>query len=133
MYLRIIFTASFTANHQSARIHMNIPVLVLVGSQLLFSIGDFMGRVYMTRYGFCAAAFVSWWFAAYFALKSVAMVGQLYVFAFMPLGKTMALFGAVSILLSNILGFLFLKEILSPVAYAGITLAVIAFIVMVFK
>jgi hypothetical protein len=33
---------------------MNVPILVLVGSQILYTTGDFMGRVYMTRYGFSA-------------------------------------------------------------------------------
>jgi hypothetical protein len=112
---------------------MNMPLLVLIGCQLLFSIGDFMGRVYMVRYGFTAAAFMTWWFAGYFLIKSVAMVGQLYVFTAFPLGKTMALFGAVSILLSNVLGFLLLKEVLSPAAYAGVSLAILAFIVMMFR
>jgi hypothetical protein len=112
---------------------MNIPLVVLICCQLLYSAGDFMGRVYMVRYGFCAAAFLSWWFAVYFIIKSIAMVGQLYVFTSVPLGKTMALFGAVSILLSNVLGFLLLKEVLSPAAYAGVSLAIIAFIVMIFR
>lgn len=110
-----------------------MPVLILVASQLLYTTGDFMGRVYMGRYGFSAAAFLSWWFAVYFILRTIAMFGQLYVFTAMPLGKTMALFGAVSILLSNVLGLLLLKEVLSPTAYAGVTLAIVAFVILVFK
>jgi hypothetical protein len=35
------------------------------------------------------------------------------------------LFGATSIVLANILGFLLLKEVLSPGAYIGVTLAVL--------
>ncbi|MBN1386476.1 hypothetical protein JW968_05895 [Candidatus Woesearchaeota archaeon] len=42
----------------------------------------------------------------------------------------MALFGAVSIMLANLLGFLVLKEVLNPWAYVGVTLAVVAFIVL---
>jgi hypothetical protein len=42
------------------------------------------------------------------------MFGQLYVFTAIDLGKTMALFGAFSIILANSLGFLVLKEVLSP-------------------
>ena len=112
---------------------MNLPILVLVASQVLYTASDFMGRVYMVRYGFCAAAFLSWWFAGYFGIRTVAMFGQLYVFSAVPLGKTMALFGAVSILLSNALGLLFLKEVLSPIAYLGVSLALIAFVVMAFR
>ncbi|MDD3156254.1 MAG: hypothetical protein PHP14_02410 [Candidatus Pacebacteria bacterium] len=58
------------------------------------------------------------------------MFGQLYVFTVIELGKTMALFGAFSIILANVLGLLVLKEILSPGAYIGVSLAVIAFIVL---
>jgi len=58
------------------------------------------------------------------------MFGQLHVFTAVELGKTMALFGAVSIVLANILGFLVLKEVLSPGAYIGVSLAVIAFLVL---
>jgi hypothetical protein len=109
---------------------MSMAVLILVASQLLYTTGDLMGRVYMARYGFCAAAFLSWWFAVYFILRTIAMFGQLYVFTLVELGKTMAMFGAVSIVLSNVLGLLVLKEVLSPGVYMGVSLAVIAFIVL---
>jgi uncharacterized membrane protein len=42
----------------------------------------------------------------------------------------MALLGATSIVLSNVLGFFFLRESLSPVAYLGVALAVAAILVM---
>ena len=60
------------------------------------------------------------------------MFGQLYVSTVIELGKTMALFGAASIILANILGLLVLKEVLSPTTYIGVTLAVIAFILLAF-
>jgi multidrug transporter EmrE-like cation transporter len=47
-----------------------------------------------------------------------------------PIGKTMALFGATSIVVVNVLGFLLLGEILSPQAYLAIGLVVFAFVVM---
>jgi hypothetical protein len=112
---------------------MNKAIIVLVATQILYSAGDFMARACMARYGFCAAAFFSIWFAAYFAMRTIAMFGQLWVFASVPLGKSMALFGAVSIVLSNVLGFLFLKEVLTPPTYVGISLAVLAFLVMLFR
>jgi hypothetical protein len=70
----------------------------------------------MTKYGFKPAAFFSVWFGLYFLLRTVAMFGQLYIFTTIELGKTMALFGAVSIILSNLLGFLILKEVLHCVS-----------------
>ena len=105
-------------------------IIILVGSQLLFTSSDLIARYYMTRLGFTASAFISLWFLAYLVIRTVATFGQLYVFSSIDLGKTMALFGAVSIILANALGLLVLKEVLSPTAYIGVTLAVIAFIVL---
>ncbi len=112
---------------------MNWSVIILVGSQLLFSTGDVIARTYMRKYGFSVATFLSLWFAVYFAIRTVAMFGQLYVFTTVQLGKTMALFGAVSIVLSNVLGLLVLKEVLSPVSYAAVSLAIAAFIIMALR
>ena len=108
-------------------------LMILVGTQLVYSISDFMGRFYMAKYGFHGASFVSPWFLWYQVIRQIAMFGQLYVFTCVQLGKTMALLGATSIIISNVLGFLFLKEVLSPVAYAGVTLAVISILIMAFR
>ncbi|MFH1376001.1 MAG: hypothetical protein ABIH25_00020 [Candidatus Woesearchaeota archaeon] len=109
---------------------MNWPIIILVGAQLLFTTSDLLARTYMPKQGFVLATFLSVWFTSYFIIRIIAMFGQLYVFTTIELGKTMALFGAVSIILANILGLLVLKEILSPWAYVGISLAVIAFIIL---
>lgn len=106
---------------------------ILLGTQLIFSASDFMGRLYMARYGFGWRTFFTSWFVVYFIIRQVATVGQLYIFAHVPLGKTMALFAAASIILSNVLGFFFLHEMLSPTAYVGVTLAVMAVLVMAFR
>jgi hypothetical protein len=58
------------------------------------------------------------------------MFGQLYIFTTTELGKTMALFGAVSIILSNLLGFLVLKEVLPVGVYVGVSFAVVAFLIL---
>jgi multidrug transporter EmrE-like cation transporter len=106
------------------------PIVVVVGTQLLFSVGDLMARANMRKHGFTAAAFLNLSFLVYIVSRQLATVGQLYVLATVPLGKTMALFGAASIILANVLGVLLLGDLLSPRAYAGIALAVLAFIVM---
>jgi multidrug transporter EmrE-like cation transporter len=89
-----------------------------------------MGRAYMARYGFRLSTFLSLWFLIYLIVRQIATFGQVYVFANIQLGKTMALFGAVSIVLSNIIGLLYLGETLSFLSYFGICLAILAFIVM---
>ena len=68
-----------------------------------------------------------------FILRQVAMLKQLYVFAHMPLGKTIAVLSAVSIVLSNVVGVLFLREVLPPVGYAGVMLAILAIVILAFK
>ena len=117
-------------------IAMNVllhPLVVLLGTQLVYTCSDFMGRYYMKKYGFDLGTFTSGWFWAYQAIRQVAMCGQLYIFAHVPLGKTMALLGATSIVLSNVLGLLFLKEMLSPVGYVGVALAVAAILVLALR
>ena len=108
-------------------------MLILIGTPLVYSASDFMGRFYMSKYGFHGSTFLSPWFWWYQGIRQIAMFGQLYIFACVPLGKTMALLGATSIVVSNVLGFLFLKEVLSPVAYAGVSLAVLSILILAFR
>ena len=106
------------------------PVLVVVTTQLIFSVGDLMARANMRKHGFTLAAFLKLWFFVYIASRQVATLGQLYILATVPIGRTMALFGAASIVLANLLGVLLLGDFLSMRSYAGIALAVLAFTVM---
>jgi multidrug transporter EmrE-like cation transporter len=106
------------------------PVVVVVGTQLLFSVGDLMARANMRKHGFTAAAFLNVSFLVYILSRQLATVGQMYVLATVPIGKTMALFGAGSIVLANVLGVLLLGDVVSMRSYAGIALAVMAFLVM---
>jgi hypothetical protein len=106
------------------------PVVVVVTTQLIFSVGDLMARANMRKHGFTLAAFLKLWFLLYIASRQVATVGQLYILASVPIGRTMALFGAASIVLANLLGVLLLGDFLSMRSYAGIALAVLAFTVM---
>lgn len=103
------------------------PLLIIVATQLLFTTGDLIARANMRHNPFSASTFLSWWFLLYFLIRQVAMFGQLYVFSALQIGKTMALFSATSIVLVNVLGFLFLGEILSLQAYLAIGLVVLAF------
>ena len=109
---------------------MNWPIIIIIGTQLLFTTSDLLARNYMPKQGFVLSTFLSGWFLLYFSIRIIAMFGQLYIFTAIELGKTMAMFGAISIILANLLGLLVLKEVLSPGAYIGVTLAVIAFIIL---
>lgn len=112
---------------------MSHPLVVILIAQGFYTVSDLMGRYYMHRLGFQASAFITPWFLGYFLLRQVAMFGQLYVFAHVPLGKTIAILSAASIVFSNALGFLLLGEILSPVSYFGVSLAVVAVLIMAFR
>jgi uncharacterized membrane protein len=109
------------------------PLYILIGAQILYTGGDMMARMFIPAYGF------SWGLAAqpivwlYFAARLVATVGQLYVLANFQLGTSAALFGAASIILANILSVLVLHEVLSPVAYLGVALAIIAFLIIAMR
>ena len=109
------------------------PILVVALTQILFTTSDVVGRHMMTTTGFTPASFFSGWFLFYFLIRNLAMFGQLYVFSKIELGHTMALFGAVSIIMANGLGFLFFKEALSLPVYVGVTLAVLAFVVLALR
>ena len=87
----------------------------------------------MRQSPFVVSTFISWWFLTYFIIRQVAMFGQLYVFSALQVGKTMALFGATSIMIVNVLGILLLGELLSWQAYVGVAIAVLAFVVLAFS
>lgn len=86
----------------------------------------------MPKLGFHMATFMSWWFALYIAVRIPAVFGQLYVFTRLDLSRTMTLFSAMSLVLVNMLGFLLFREILAPLAYAGIFLALTAFLLVAY-
>ena len=112
---------------------MNVSIFILVITQILYTATDFWGKVMMSRSGFSIGTIISFEFLWYYILRIIPTIGQLYVFSQNNLGKSMALFGAVSIVLSNIIGILFLSESLTTVQYIGTSLAVLAFIVLGIK
>jgi uncharacterized membrane protein len=79
---------------------------------------------------FALSTFLSWWFLLYFALRQIALFGQLYVFSAPQLGRTMALFGATSLVVVNVLDILLPGEVLSPQACLAIGLVILGFVVL---
>lgn len=112
---------------------MNLPLFIIIGSQLLFTISDLLARHNMQLSGFKTATFLSWWFLVYAAIRTIATFGQLFIFTQMEVGRTMAMFGATSLVLVNLLGFLILGEKLSLPVYFGIMLAVVAVLIVGFS
>lgn len=106
------------------------PILMIVLSQAFFTAGDLLARANLRASGFTLQAFFSGWFLVYVVLRTIATFAQLYVFATVELGRSMALFGAMSIVLANVLAVLLLGEVLSVGGYLGVALAVSAFLVL---
>ena len=109
---------------------MNYTLLILVFTQLLFTGSDLLARYNIQKQGLSVATFFSTWFFVFFLFRILATFGQLYVLGNIELGKTMALFGATSIVLANVLGFLVLNETLAVGSYLGVSLAVVAFLIL---
>jgi len=105
-------------------------ILIVIISQLLFTASDLLARHFMSTQGFNVSTFVAWWFLIYVGIRTIATFGQLFIFTQLEVGKTMALFGATSLVLVNVLGLLILKEQLSLPVYFGILLAVTAILVV---
>jgi len=84
----------------------------------------------MSENGFKLSTFISVWFLAYTIIRIIATFGQLYIFTQLEVGRTMALFGASSLVLVNVLGLLILKEQMSLTVYFGIMLAILAILVV---
>jgi multidrug transporter EmrE-like cation transporter len=106
------------------------PAFIIIGAQALFSISDVMGRMAMKSQGFTLASFFTWWFLIYTVIRQIAVFGQLYIYSTMELGRTVALFGAGSIIIGNLIGFLYLKETMSLPVYVGVSLAICAFLAL---
>jgi hypothetical protein len=102
-------------------------------SQALGTTTDFMGRYYMSRLGFGPATFVASGSPGLLPPPKVAVFGQLYVFAHLELGKTIALLSAAAVQLANAVGVLFLKETQSPLGYTGVILAITSALILAFK
>ncbi|MBB5981190.1 hypothetical protein [Kribbella solani] len=106
------------------------PVLVVIASQLLFTIGDLIARLKMRQHGFAADTFLSWWFVSYLTLRTVATFGQLWVLAKLVLGQALPLFAASSVILSMVLSATVLNEGLSPKTLIGGGLAIAALVAL---
>jgi len=97
---------------------------------MLFTASDLIGRHFMSQHGFNLSNFTSLWFLIYLLIRIPATFGQLYIFTQLNIGKTMSLFGAVSIILSTGLAFLLFKETITTAQYIGITFAILAILTL---
>lgn len=109
------------------------PLVVVLLAQALYTASDLVARYFMGTYGFTLSNILSPWFAVYFTLRTIAMFGTLYAFTTFDLGKNVALFGAMSIVFGSVFGYLLLGEVLTTTQYAGVMLAIVAFILLALR
>jgi drug/metabolite transporter (DMT)-like permease len=106
------------------------PISILLVSQAIFTATDLLGRYGMRGSGAFVEKIAKPWFVLFLFGHIIASIGQLFVFSKFDVGKTVTLFGAVSIVTAGLLGFLLLKEAISLRVYFGMAFAVIAFCIL---
>jgi hypothetical protein len=116
--------------HRGDMLVVMSPLVVVIASQLLFTAGDLLARLKMRQHGFDAGAFVSWWFAGYMLVRTLATFGQLWVLSKLVLGQTLPLFAAASVVLSMLLSVTVLNEGLTTKTVVGGSLAVAALVAL---
>lgn len=109
------------------------PIVVVLITQLVFSATDLLARSHLRSANFGVSSIAQPWFIWYAAIRVISTFAQFYVFTKVDLGKTVTLFSIAGIIFANILGVLFLKEVLSVKDYLGVVLAIIALIILAIK
>jgi uncharacterized membrane protein len=108
-------------------------LFVALGTQVLFTTSDFLARAKLREQRFRWLAFVRPWFALYSLIRVVALAGGLFILANVYMGEAAAILGATSLVISNILGLLLLKEVVTLQGYVGIFLALSALVVVAIR
>lgn len=113
--------------------NISVPLLVLVITQILFTLGNFIASRAMSELGFQLSTFSRTWFLIYLITRLIADLAVLYVFAEFSLGKMANLFAACSIILNNLISLLWLHQPISSFGYIGMSLAITSIILSSFK
>jgi uncharacterized membrane protein len=103
---------------------------MLILAQVLFTISQLVARANLKRFGFHVSTLLEPWTLLFLALWITATAIQIYIFSRVYLGQAAAMFGAASLVLTNVLGVVLLREVLSPVSYLGVALAFSALTIM---
>lgn len=108
-------------------------IVVILITQLIFSLTDLLARSHLRNSSLGLSSFLQPWFLTYAVVRVTSTIAQFYVFTKIDLGKTVTLFAVAGIIFANILGVLFLKEVLSVKDYIGVILAIIALVILSIK
>ena len=108
------------------------PVLVICLAQVLFISADLLAKIGLRDYGFTVGLAASAHFWASNLLRVGAVALQLWLLSQQPLGKVLTLMFLAGVIAANLISFLLLSETLSVREYAGVALAVLAFLLLAF-
>jgi len=112
---------------------VNTNILIILGSQTLFAISSLIARSATKDQTFTARYVLTSWFITFILIRLVATLLELYVLTRVNLGQTVALAGVCGLITANLIGVVFLKEVLTPLNYLGIGFAIIAILLLSHK
>lgn len=110
---------------------MNI-VLILI-TQLIYSTSDLFKKIILNKVGFGLHLLTNWKFLAVSAFAILGFAVQMLALSKYDLSRTIILLGVFAVLISTILGVVFLHEKLSPINYLGLAFAVVAIVLVQLK
>lgn len=105
-------------------------IFAILASQCIFLASDILGRHFMQKSGFHFSSFISLWFAIYVLIRMVATILELYVLTYTGIGKAFTLIAVTALVFTNIAGYLLFGEVYSFGVYVGISLAILAFVLI---
>ena len=102
--------------------------LIVFFAQLCYTLGDVMRKVVLGKLGltFKIAGSGVFWLA--FVVSGLGFLIQLYAFSRYELSRTVIFLGVFAVIMSTVVGVLYLKERLNVYTYIGIGFAVMAII-----
>ncbi len=102
------------------------PILLTIGAQLIFSVGDMLKRFASAGKPFTLALLKDPTYVVGLLLPAAGFFLLLYVLTRLELSRAIPILGVSAIVLSAVLGAVFLKESLNAWNLLGIALAVLA-------
>jgi drug/metabolite transporter (DMT)-like permease len=102
--------------------------LIVFFAQLFYTVGDVMRKVILGKFGLTwkITGAPTFWIA--FVLSTVGFLIQLYAFSRYELSRTVIFLGTFAVIMSTVVGVLYLKEKLNIYTYIGLGFAVMAII-----
>ena len=113
---------------------MWINVLIIFGLQIIFALASLLARSNTKGHPITSVrSIMATWFVAYLFIRLVATLMELFVLSRVDLGQTVALAGVAGLITANVMGVIFLGEVLSVQAYIGIGFALMAVLLLSYK